>query len=157
MKILNAGPGFTKPMSEEEAIIFLVSGRRIIHLGTIDERKEPNIHPTWFYFDPDTMKFYIETSKFSKKRKNLKNSKIIYFCIDDSNLPYKGVRGKGKITIKEDLDFVISISEKNLLKYLGNLDHSMAKVLLDGAKKGNSVVIEITPLYFSTWDDSKIN
>lgn len=157
MKILNAGPGFTKPMSEDEAINFLVSGRRIIHLGTIDERKEPNIHPTWFYFDPDTMKFYIETSKFSKKRKNLKNSKIIYFCIDDSNLPYKGVRGKGKFTIKEDLDFVISISEKNLLKYLGNLDHSMAKVLLDGAKKGNSVVIEITPLYFSTWDDSKIN
>jgi len=157
MKILNAGPGFTKHMSEDEAINFLVSGRRIIHLGTIDERKEPNIHPTWFYFDPDTMKFYIETSKFSKKRKNLHNSKIIYFCIDDSNLPYKGVRGKGKITIKEDLDFVISISEKNLLKYLGNLDHSMAKVLLDGAKKGNSVVIEITPLYFSTWDDSKIN
>jgi len=157
MKILNAGPGFTKPMSEDEAINFLASGRRIIYLGTIDERKEPNIHPTWFYFDPNVRKFYIETSKFSKKRENLNNSKIIYFCIDESNLPYKGVRGKGKITIKEDLDFIISISEKNLLKYLGSLDHPMAKVLLESAKKGNSVVIEITPLYLSTWDDSKIN
>lgn len=49
MKILNAGPGFTNPMSEDETINFLDSGRRIIHLGTIDQRKEPNIHPTWFF------------------------------------------------------------------------------------------------------------
>jgi hypothetical protein len=102
------------------------------------------------------MKFYVETSKFSKKRENLNNSDIIYFCVDETTLPYKGVRGKGKITITEDVDFIISISEKNMMKYLGSLDHPIAKVLLDSAQKGNSVVIEISPLYLSTWDDSKI-
>jgi hypothetical protein len=32
----------------------------------------------------------------------------------------------------------------------------MAKELVNLAKTGESVVIEISPLYFSTWDDSKI-
>ncbi|MFB5598961.1 MAG: pyridoxamine 5'-phosphate oxidase family protein [Nitrososphaeraceae archaeon] len=156
MKILNAGPGFTQPMTEDEAMKFLSSGKRNIYLGTIDKRNEPNIHPTWFHFDPDKMKIYVETSKFSKKRENLNNSNIVYFCVDDSTLPYKGVRGKGKINVTEDIDFIISISEKNMMKYLGSLDHPMAKVLLESAKNGNSVLIEISPLYLSTWDDGKI-
>jgi hypothetical protein len=42
------------------------------------------------------------------------------------------------------------------MKYLGSLEGPMAKVILNRAKKGESIVIEISPLYFSTWDDSKI-
>jgi len=40
-------------------------------------------------------------------------------------------------------------------KYLGSLEHPMAKELVSLAKRGESVAIEISPLYFSTWDDSK--
>ena len=36
------------------------------------------------------------------------------------------------------------------------LEHPMAKELVNLAKRGESVAIEISPLYFSTWDDSKI-
>ena len=46
--------------------------------------------------------------------------------------------------------------ENNMKKYLGSLDHPMAKELINLAKKGESVAIEISPLYFSTWDDNKI-
>ena len=156
MKVLNAGPGFSQPMTEDEIIKFLTTGKRNMYLGTIDDKKEPNIHPTWYYFDPDQLKFYVETYKFSKKRENMEKNITIYFCVDESTMPYKGVRGKAKISIKEDLDFTVSICEKNVMKYLGSLEHPMAKVLLDSAKKGDSIVIEILPLYFSTWDDSKI-
>ena len=41
-------------------------------------------------------------------------------------------------------------------KYLGSLEHPMAKELVNLSKRGESVAIEISPLYFSTWDDSKV-
>jgi len=156
VKILNAGPDFSQPMTEDEMIKFLASGKRNIYLGTIDKKNEPNIHPASYYFDPDQLKFYVETYKFSKKIENMKKNNIIYFCVDKPTIPYKGVRGKAKTSLKEDLDFTVSICEKNLMKYLGSLEHPMCKVILNRAKKGDSIVIEIAPLYFSTWDDSKI-
>ncbi len=156
MKILNAGPGFSQPLTKDEIISFLTSGKRNIYIATLDEKKEPNIHPVWYVFDSSNQKFYIETSKYSKKKKNLETNNIIYFCVDEPNIPYKGVRGKGKIKIHEDIDTVVPICENNMKKYLGSLDHPMAKALVNLAKSGESVGIEISPMYFSTWDDSKV-
>ena len=156
VRILNAGPDLSQPMTEDEVIKFLTTGKRNIYLGTIDRKNEPNIHPTSYYFDPDQLKFYVESYKFSKKIENMKNNKKIYFCVDKPTIPYKGVRGKAKISLKEDLDFTIFICQKNLIKYLGSIEGPMAKVILNRAIKGESIVIEISPLYFSTWDDSKI-
>jgi len=42
-----------------------------------------------------------------------------------------------------------------MLKYLGSTDHPMAKVLLENVRNGNSVVLEIMPKYYSTWDYSR--
>ena len=69
MKILNAGPGFSQPMAEDETISFITSGRRNIYIASLDEKNEPNIHPVWYYFDSSNQKFYIETSKYSKKKR----------------------------------------------------------------------------------------
>jgi len=35
------------------------------------------------------------------------------------------------------------------------LEHPMAQALLDAQRKGQSVVLEISPKYYSTWDYSK--
>jgi hypothetical protein len=67
-EILNAGPGFSQPMTEYEAISFLTSGRRNIYIASLDEKNEPNIHPVWYYFDSSNQKFYIETSMFKEKK-----------------------------------------------------------------------------------------
>jgi hypothetical protein len=80
---------------------------------------------------------------------------MVYFCIDDPNLPYKGVRGKGSARIQEDVDFNIGIWEKIMVRYSGNLEDPKALALRDELKKGESVVLEISPKYFSTWDYSK--
>jgi S-ribosylhomocysteine lyase LuxS involved in autoinducer biosynthesis len=45
--------------------------------------------------------------------------------------------------------------EKINLKYLGTLDHPLAKRLMDNAKNGTEVVIEISPKFFSAWDFAK--
>jgi uncharacterized pyridoxamine 5'-phosphate oxidase family protein len=155
MKILNAAPGISSQLTEKEITDFLTNNKLNVHLGTIDEKQEPNIHPTWYYFDSLNNKLYVETSKNSKKMDNIKRNKTVYFCIDEPNLPYKGVRGKGKVKIHDDIGFNVPIAEKIMIKYLGDLEHPMAKILLNFIRNGDSSILEITPYYYSTWDNSK--
>jgi len=61
-----------------------------IHIGTIDDKGDPNIHPTWYYFDTTNNNLYIETYKGSKKIENLNTRNTLYYCVDDPNPPYKG-------------------------------------------------------------------
>jgi hypothetical protein len=77
--------------------------------------------------------------------------------VDAPDMPYKGVRGKGTVRIHEDIERNIPITEKIMLRYLGSTEHPMAKNLIDYVKKGDAIILEITPRYFSTWDDSKIS
>jgi len=142
-------------LDEQEIKNFLSSVKLNVHLGTMDEKGDANIHPTWFYYDPSKEMIYVETSKQAKKTVNLRKGGKIYFCIDDSNPPYKGVRGKGSVRIYKDVEFNLPIAEKIMVKYLGNIDHPMAQALLDMQRKGQSVILEISPKYYSTWDYSK--
>jgi nitroimidazol reductase NimA-like FMN-containing flavoprotein (pyridoxamine 5'-phosphate oxidase superfamily) len=99
MKILNGSPGFSTQLTEDEIRNFLGNSKLNIHIGTIDNEGDPIIHPTWYYFDGTNNKFYIETSKNSKKTQNMNRTNIVYYCVDYPNPPYKGVRGKGKVKI----------------------------------------------------------
>lgn len=155
LKILNASPGFGVPLSEQETIDFLKTGKLNIHLGTVDEKGHPNVHPTWYIYDPSKELIYVETSKQGKKTYNLRKNENVYFCIDDPNPPYKGVRGKGTVKIHEDINFNVPIAEKIMVKYLGNIEHPMAQALLNMQKGGQSVILEISPKYYSTWDYSR--
>jgi hypothetical protein len=53
------------------------------------------------------------------------------------------------------VNFNVPITEKIMIKYLGKLEHPMAQALLDMQKKGKSVILEISPKYYSTWDYGK--
>lgn len=46
------------------------------------------------------------------------------------------------------------IAEKIMVRYLGSLAHPMATSLMNSVKNGDSVILEITPIYYSTWDYS---
>jgi general stress protein 26 len=155
LKILNANPYFGMPLTEQETKDILTTGTLMIHLGTVDKKGHANIHLAWYYHDPSINKLYVQTGKQSKKTYNLRTNEIIYFCIDDQNPPYKGVRGKGSVKIHEDVNFNIPIAEKILIKYLGDLQHPSAQALLAGQKKGQLVVLEINPIYYSAWDNAK--
>lgn len=96
------------------------------------------------------------TPKTSKKVQNIRKKSNVYFSIDDENFPYKGVKGKGVVTIVEDPKRVMPIVEKINLKYLGTLDHPIAKMLIENAKNGTEILVEINPKFFSTWDFSKM-
>jgi nitroimidazol reductase NimA-like FMN-containing flavoprotein (pyridoxamine 5'-phosphate oxidase superfamily) len=155
MKLVHGSPGFGVQFSENEVRKFLLNSKLNLHLGTIDSDHFPNIHPTWYIYDDSKDVIFVETGKQSKKTSNLKKNDKIYFCVDDGNPPYKGVRGKGNVRILSDPDANLPIVEKIMLKYLGSTSHPMAKILLENVRNGNSVILEIKPKYYSTWDYSR--
>ena len=55
----------------------------------------------------------------------------------------------------EDVNFNVPIVEKMYIRYLGTLEHPISQKLIGAVKKGQSVVLEISPKYYSTWDYSK--
>jgi uncharacterized pyridoxamine 5'-phosphate oxidase family protein len=152
MKVVHASPGFGSALNEQQIIDFLTSSKLNLQLGTIDSKSEPNIHPVWYFYNKG--KLYIETSKTSKKVQNIKSNNKAYFCVDDETLPYKGVRGKASVKILDNVEQILPIAEKIMLKYTRSLDNEIAKFLLDGVKNGFSVILELTPKFYSTWDHS---
>ena len=90
-----------------------------------------------------------------KKWKIFQGMKRFTFASTILPPPYKGVRGKGSVEVHRDVNFNILIAQKIHLRYLGNLEHPIAHELEDAIKEGQSVVLEISPKYYSTWDYSK--
>lgn len=154
MKVIQA-IHMPSPVTEAEVERFLDS-KLNIQLATIDEEGYPNIQPIWFHYDRASGKIYVGTQKGTKKVQNIRRDPSkIYFSIDDENYPYKGVKGRGEAKISEDIQKNVAIIEKISRKYLGTLDHPIAKMMLDNARNGTEVVIEISPKFFSAWDFGK--
>lgn len=93
----------------------------------------------------------MKRTKTQKSHKHARKAKRI-LSIDDENLPYRGVKGKGTAAISEDPAKNLPIVEKICTKYLGGLDSPIIRMMVDMAGRGESVAVEITPRYCSTWD-----
>jgi len=148
MKILNALPGFSKDLTENQVREFL-GAKLNLQLGTIDEKGEPNIHPIWYIFEND--KIYVVTPKKSKKAKNALRQKTVYYSIDDELLPYRGVKGKGTVRLLEDISSNIKIAEKIITKYMGSVENDLGRWIINEIRQGNEGVLEITPKFYSAW------
>src|SRR5687767_10883076 len=140
MRIINAIPGMGA-LTQPEIDRFLES-RLNVHLATIDEMGDPNIQPVWFYYDRNVNELYAITGKTTKKVQNVRSRPTIYFSIDDDNFPYKGVKGKGSVTILEDSKKITPMVERIIMKYLGTLDHPVAKMIMENTKSGNEVLLK---------------
>ena len=73
---------------------------------------------------------------------------------DDPIKPYKGVRGKAKVRIIDDVKIIHPMTVRIVTKYTGGTDNKIAKKILDGVNDGGSVLLELHPSYYSTWDHS---
>jgi general stress protein 26 len=156
VKVIQALPGMPKPVTETEVNNFLLQSKLNIQIATIDEEGYPMIQPTWFLYDNESGKLYTGTQKMTRKVQNIRrNPDKIYFSIDDENYPYKGVKGRATARISEDIQKNLSVVEKINLKYLGTLEHPLAKMLMENTRNASEVVIEITPKFFSAWDFGK--
>jgi len=93
------------------------------------------IQPIWFIYDNESSKIYVDTQKTTRKFQNIRrNLDKIYFSIDDENFPYKGVKGRAIAKISEDIQRNLPIVEKINLKYLGTIEHPLAKMIMENTK-----------------------
>jgi nitroimidazol reductase NimA-like FMN-containing flavoprotein (pyridoxamine 5'-phosphate oxidase superfamily) len=153
MKIISAI--ISSPFMSKEEVDTFLEKKLNLQIGTTDDKGDPNIHPVWFNYDKDREKFLIITPIATKKIKNLLNKPNVYFSVDDANFPYKGVKGKGTATVVEDPIRTVPETKKIYMKYLGTLDHPIPRMILESVQKGNHVIVEIDPKYYSTWDFSQ--
>jgi general stress protein 26 len=145
----------SRPVTETEINEFLES-KLNIQIATVDQNGYPTIQPLWFVYDKESGKLYAGTQKMTKKIQNIRrNPDKIYFSVDDENYPYRGVKGKAVARISEEVQENLSIVKKINMKYLGTLDHPLAKMIIENTGNGTEVVIEIIPKFFSAWDFSK--
>ncbi len=140
-------------MDQSEIDTFLASSKTPLRLGTTNSKGEPNIHPVWYHYANN--KLYLMSYNDAVKVRNLKQNKTVYFSVDTDAMPNTGVKGRGTAIIVEDAGKALSLSEKIIAKYLGNLTSTMAKNMLDQVRQGSEVLVEIIPHYFSTWDYAK--
>ncbi|HWY28681.1 MAG TPA: pyridoxamine 5'-phosphate oxidase family protein [Candidatus Sulfotelmatobacter sp.] len=152
VKIYRAMP-MAPGMDRSEIDAFLARSKTPLRLGTTNSKGEPNIHPVWYEYVNN--KLYLMSYKEAVKVRNLKQNKTVYFSVDTDAMPNTGVKGKGTAIIVKDMGKAVSLSEKIVAKYLGDLNSTMAKNMVDQVRKESEVLIEITPHFFSTWDYTK--
>ncbi len=140
-------------MDQSEIDTFLASSKTPLRLGTTNSKGEPNIHPVWYHYVNN--KLYLMSYKDALKVRNLKHNKTVYFSVDTDAMPNTGVKGRGTAIIVKDTGKALSLSEKIVAKYLGDLNSNIAKNMVDEVSKGSEVLVEITSHYFSTWDYAK--
>ena len=59
------------------------------------------------------------------------------------------------MTIVENQQQVVPLVEKVNLKYLGPLEHPIARMLTENARNGVGILLKISPRFFPTWDFGK--
>jgi len=140
-------------MNGAELESFLANCKLPLKLGTTDRRGDPVIHPLWYHYENG--KFYLITASNSRKLQNAKPGGRVYFCVDTDARPYKGAKGKGVLRFVGDQVQASKIGERILAKYTGRLDDPFAKSIMARLRNGQETILEIDPLYYSVWDDSK--
>ena len=152
LKIRKAMP-LAPGMDKSEIDAFLAGSKTPLRLATTNSKGEPNIHPVWYHYAND--RIYLMSTKETVKVRNINQNRTVYFSIDTDAMPNRGVKGRGTATMIKDSSKAVSLSEKIVGKYLGDINSKMAKNMIDQVRKGSEVLVEITPAFYSTWDYTK--
>ena len=145
---LTAADRYAGPMDQKDMLDFLDRERVLMRLATVDDAGYPMVHPVWFVYEDNCLWAVVERA--SRKAKLLRKNSKVYFTIDRSTEPPKGVRGRGTAALIEDDSLALRLTQKHLLKYHGSIEDEFARGFLQSIHE--SVVVKVTPIYFATWD-----
>lgn len=137
-----------KTFFTEEDEKFLRDTKIPLRLSCLTGTGWPLIVSLWYLYTEG--KLLCSTQKSSKLIQFLENDSRCAFEIAPETPPYRGIRGKGTVSLEEES--ARGILEKLILRYLGGKDSSLAQYLLS---RDNEVAIVITPEKLYTWDYSE--
>jgi len=127
---------------------YLNSVKIPIRLACTTESGWPMVVSLWFQYQSGRL--FCATQKSSRVVSYLQNNSRCAFEIAADLPPYCGVRGQAIASIDEKIG--ASILEQLLVRYLGDIDNTLARKLM--AKRENKVAIVLKPVKVFTWDFS---
>jgi hypothetical protein len=127
---------------------YLHSVKIPIRLACTTESGWPMAVSLWFQYQSGRL--FCATQKSARVVSYLQNNSRCAFEIAADLPPYCGVRGQAIASIDEKIG--ASILEQLLVRYLGDIDNTLARKLL--AKRENEVAIVLKPVKVFTWDFS---
>jgi nitroimidazol reductase NimA-like FMN-containing flavoprotein (pyridoxamine 5'-phosphate oxidase superfamily) len=126
---------------------FLSSAQMPVRLS-FTSRNGPIIVPLWFAYRSDRL--ICCSPADSTLVTSLMADPQVAFDISTNDLPYRGVRGRGRaqcVTASDNAQL-----EELLTRYLGNAEGQLAKWLLN--RTGPEAVITVVPEWLTSWDFS---
>ncbi len=127
---------------------FLTASHMPLRLS-FESRNGPIIVPLWFEYQ--SRKLVSCSPEGSTLVKSLRAKPEVAFDVSTNDLPYRGVRGRGRAlcTTADDTTQL----EKLLTRYLGGTDGQLAQWLLN--RSGHEAIIAIEPEWLTSWDFSE--
>jgi hypothetical protein len=127
---------------------YLNSVRIPLRLSCTTESGWPVALSLWYTYQEDHL--YCATQKTARVISYLKNDPRCAFEIAADLPPYCGVRGQAIADINEQIG--LSVLERLLLRYLGDLHNNFAEKLM--ARSDTEVAIVLKPVNCFSWDFS---
>jgi len=141
-------------MSTHEMHAFLDEGRDL-QVASINADGTPHLVTMWYLRDGDDLLFwtYGKSQKVVNVRRDPRATVLV--ATGEKYEELKGVSINGSVTVEDDLGRVLAFGEKVYEKYWGPIDNDLVRegVHTMGAKR---VVIRVTPLKTTSWDNSKL-
>jgi hypothetical protein len=128
---------------------FLDAQRIPIRLACRTPNSVPIVCSLWYVFAENAL--WCATQKTAKVAGYLKHYPVCGFEVAPEAMPYKGVRGQGKVTLSPARG--VDVLERLIDRYTGSRESDFARWLLGRAS--NEVAIRIAPTWFTAWDFSQ--
>lgn len=120
-----------------------------IRLAVFDD-DYPLICSVWFIWDPETEELLCASHEGSYLVSKLKKNNRIGFEVAPEAPPYKGVRGKAKVSLVRE--GVADVLPRLIDRYLADRNDSLAKWLLSRVEE--EYLLRIKPEWVTSWDYS---
>lgn len=117
-----------------------------LRIACLTSRGMPIVCSLWYLYDDGAL--WCATHKDAKVATYLEKHPFCGFEIAPEAIPYRGVRGQGKVTCSPErgLDVLLRLIDR----YLGSRDSKFARWLISRAS--SELAIRIEPVWLTAWD-----
>ncbi|NIM69417.1 MAG: pyridoxamine 5'-phosphate oxidase family protein [Xanthomonadales bacterium] len=117
-----------------------------VRLACITNSGAPVVCSLWYQYGDGAL--WCATQKTARVARYLQNHPLCGFEVAPDPLPYRGVRGQGRVTLSEARG--PEVLAQLIDRYLGDGDSQFARWLM--ARASNEVAIRIVPTWLTSWD-----
>lgn len=128
---------------------FLLRTEIPVRLSCLSGNGAPLICSLWYLYDDDAL--WCATQRNARLVEFLNADPRCAFEVAGDAMPYRGVRGQGRVTLSEHEgpDVLLRLIDR----YLHGTDSDFARWLI--GRKQDEVAIRIDPAWFTSWDFSR--